>query len=108
MNIGRLDRPITLQRPVKTLDEYRAARVIWEDVATVWATFTPASSRTRMEAPKPLPIHAASFVLRYRQVEGSWRVMHDGQPWRITGISEMGRREGIILTCERADPDGSN
>lgn len=101
---GNLDRRVTLERPVTTVSpEGEWARPTWEPVVTVPASIRYLRAQERVQAPKPMPVESLSIWIRWRQVEPTWRVVLDGQPYRITGLAPLGRREGIEITAERIE-----
>jgi len=98
MDIGRLDRRVTLQRPERTTGGDGSWVETWVDVATVWATVTLVGARERTAAPQVLPELTARIHIRHRaDVLPSWRVLYEGKAWAIGGVSELGRREGLEL-----------
>jgi SPP1 family predicted phage head-tail adaptor len=50
MNIGKLDKRITLQSRSATLDDYGQELNSWNNVATVWASIMPIGGREKLRA----------------------------------------------------------
>lgn len=102
MRAGSLDQRITLERPVwETSPEGEARRQSW----VVEAKDLPASVRhlraqERLQSPKTLQTVVVSIWIRHRHVERTWRVLLDGQAYRITGLAPIGRREGVEISAE--------
>lgn len=104
MNAGRLDRRITLQRPARVRGEDGSWVDTWEDVATVWATVADLTAKERVGAPQVFSALAARMTIRYREdVRPEWRIVYEGRPWRISGIREFGRREGVEIFAEQTE-----
>lgn len=104
MEAGRLDTRIALERPSRTYGPDGGEVVDWERVGEVWATVVPVSGRERLNAPQVMPEEAIRIHIRYRSdVETSWRVLHEGVPWDITGIARYRREGRVEMTCSRVD-----
>jgi len=50
MDIGKLDKRITLQVRSATLDDYGQELNVWSNLATVWANIKPIGGREKMRA----------------------------------------------------------
>jgi len=50
MDIGKLDKRITIQSRSATLDDYGQELNSWSDVATVWANVKPISGREKLRS----------------------------------------------------------
>jgi len=105
MNIGKLDRRITLQAPpVVAQNSYgEEAPASFTDAATVPAQLSyprPGSEvydNDQLRAEQP-----TQFTIRYRSdVRPVWRVLYENQTYLITAVTEIGRRVGLTLTCLR-------
>lgn len=100
MRAGRLDRRIKiLEETITTTPEGAPSRA-WAVVAMPWAEVIPVGGKERLQAPQTIAERTARFRIRYRPgVHESMRIEHDGMLWGITGIAEVGRREGLELTA---------
>jgi len=97
-----MDRRITIEEIVETRDSYGAVIRTWTPFATVWAEVRPVRSRELIASAKV----TAEFdtVFRARWLDGlspAMRVIHDGDVYEITGLAEIGRREGLEIMGRR-------
>lgn len=65
MNIGKLDKRITLQTRSATLDDYGQELNSWSDFATVWANVKPISGREKLRAMAVQSILTHTVTIRY-------------------------------------------
>lgn len=106
MRPGELDRRITLQREENTQSPSGAATRAWVDVATVWAGLRAMPGRERYQAPQPLATRTGTWRIRWRtDVDEKMRFVFRGEVWRIDGLAEIGRREGIEITATAMEGD---
>ena len=105
MNIGKLDRRITLQAPVPAAQNAfgEPAPASFIDVETVPAQLSyPRPGNEAVETAQLTAEQPAQFTIRYRaDVRPTWRVGFDEQQYLITAITEIGRRAGLTLTTVR-------
>lgn len=102
---GALDRRITLQERTDTRDAAGEPIPAWTTLDTVWAALIPLTGREQFEAQQVNAQRPAKFQIRYRDdVTETMRISWDGEVWDINGISQIGRREGLELTCTAAVP----
>jgi SPP1 family predicted phage head-tail adaptor len=99
MMSGRLDRKITLQRPTTTTDDYGETITTWEDYRDVWADLSKQSGREMFEAGKLAEVDAVFKVRYLSQITREWRVKYDGQEYDITGLKEIGRKDGLEIAA---------
>ena len=101
MIIGRLDRLIEIQYPSRAKNTFGEETVVWKLHARVWAQAQPLQALERFKAAQERESKVYTFRLRYvKGVKSDMRVYHDSQSYRILGIAELGRREGLELTAE--------
>lgn len=103
MRAGNLDRVIEIQRRTTGLDLYGTPVETWTTFATMRAQLLKNAVDDREEARG----HTTDAVLTFRMyylagLSLNDRLLYEGQQFEITGISEIGRRVGLDLTCERA------
>lgn len=97
---GTLDRQIVLQAPTTTRGSSGAPIQTWATQATVWADVRPATAREFIAGAQEVAERRTVFRIRWREgVKVTWRVLFDAQTWRIVGVGEIGRREGLELQC---------
>ena len=104
MRIAQRDRRIIILQP--SFEENDAGeRVVtgWAEYAQPWAAYTPVSDGERLRAAAVEQKTDARFVLSWSlqlaAVSGAFRLRFDGADWPITGIKELGFREGLEITA---------
>lgn len=97
------NRRIVLQRYTATQDDFGAEVKTWSTLATVWAEWTPASDGEQLRAAEVGAVISGRFrVLRSSDVADlspKDRLQFDGRTYDITGVKELGFREGLEITC---------
>ena len=104
MNIGKLDRLITLQAPgAAPQNAYgETAPAVFIDAASVYAQVDYPQGAEATEAAQLQTVQPVKFRIRYRAgVETSWRVRYEDHTFQLTAVAEMGRRVGLLLTAVR-------
>jgi SPP1 family predicted phage head-tail adaptor len=109
LKIGKMDRRITLERFTEIgRDGFNEPIMDWAPLATVWASWRPASARERLASAEVGAETTDVF-------EGHWsdvmetvnpkdRVIYRGRVYDITRAHEIGRRDGFhIEATTRAD-----
>lgn len=78
LSAGNLRHRVTIQRPVESQDENTGAvDVVWQDVATVWASIEPLSVREFIAAQAEASKINTRIVIRYRaDVSAKMRIYH--------------------------------
>ncbi|MGY3091086.1 SPP1 family predicted phage head-tail adaptor [Hymenobacter sp. UYAg731] len=102
MNIGKLDRLITLQAPatVPQAPNGELAPKAFTDVEAVWAGIYYAPGNEAVQAGELTATQRILFTIRYRaDVRPTWQLMHEGRTFQITDVAEIGCRQGLKLTC---------
>lgn len=108
MQASGRDRLITIQRNTLTYDEKNQPVENWADLAQAWAEKRDVSDGERFEAARV----DAQITTRFRllwspqiaDVNPKDRIAFDGRTYDISGVKEIGRREGIEITASaRAD-----
>ncbi len=103
MRAGPLDRRVTLQRPTEVQSASGEAQVTWADEGTVWAGRRDVRAREFLAGQQTSAEVEAIFTIRWRDDVGpKWRLLEGGKAWDITGIAQLGRRDGLELRCVAA------
>lgn len=105
MRAGNLDRLIEIQRRGTGLDLYGTPVETWITYATVRAQLLK-NATDNQEASRGDTTNAV-LTFRIRFLDGVTlenRVTYQGQQFQIIGISEIGRRVGMDIICERVGP----
>lgn len=102
---GNLDRRVRLERGTETRDDFNGVVRTWREVCTVWGSKEDKSGSEAISAQELAAATTTIFVIRYSSkaagVTASWRAVCEGVTYNITGVRELGRREGIELTTMR-------
>src|SRR2546423_453866 len=101
MKAGPLDREITVEQVTVTQTGTGAVSKGWATFAQAWAAYEPMGTRERFLAGAVHSAKTAKFRIRWLSgVDPTMRIQFDGLPWKITGIAEIGRREGLDIAAE--------
>lgn len=100
---GQLDRRIRLLRPAGAANSFGENIPSFVDDATVYARLVPipnSGNEKFVSADQHSAVQRVVFEIRYRPGVGpKWRVVYDGSEYDVEDVSELGRREGLRLTC---------
>ena len=100
MDIGKLDRRVTLQSKSVTRAANGEEVVTWADVATVWAQVHALRGKEFFAGAEMQAAVDVRVRMRYRSgVTRDMRLLHDGPSLDIVSVIETGRREGLELMC---------
>ncbi|MDO7888284.1 phage head closure protein [Hymenobacter cheonanensis] len=102
MNIGRLDRQVTLQQPAAVPQNQfgEPAPAGFTDMATVAAGVEYKPGGEAVAADQNTATQRVVFTLRFRaDVRPTWQLGYEGKTFQITDVAEIGRRRGLTLTC---------
>lgn len=102
MRAGDLCRRITIRLPAETADAIGEPAGEPAGIATVWAAYQPATGRQIQSSGRDVAQAVDVFRVRYRgDLNESMTVEFGGNTYQIERIAEIGRREGLELTCRR-------
>lgn len=106
MRAGQLDRRIKVQLPVERQDGAGGATPAWDNFLTIWARREPAGGGEAGGEGTVTAQRRAVFTTRwYPGIDETCRIVHDGQPWDIELVEEIGRKEGLRITATAVDPE---
>jgi SPP1 family predicted phage head-tail adaptor len=110
MNIGQLDRKITIQEATLTKDAAGEEVETWGTYATLYAKKARKSANEGVSSEQLIATRVETFQARYKAgVTEQMRVIESGLIYNIRGISEIGRKQGLEITAEttgqRTTPD---
>jgi len=99
LQAGKLDRQITLQEKVETTDSFGGIVVLYNTIATVWASVNDVRGRDFLAAQQAQSELTTRFRIRYRAgLDNLTRVMWKGKRYDVIGYpKEIGRNEGIEI-----------
>ena len=103
MEVGTLNKRITLQYATKVSDSMGSFTETWVDAATVWAKAWTVSSSEMTADMQVSMIRIQKFKIRYRRVlRPSWRVKYGTAYYNIISIDPDEKNAFIYLTVEEA------
>jgi SPP1 family predicted phage head-tail adaptor len=98
LQIGKLDRRITLQRSTQGQGLHGEPIETWSDFATVWANAYSGSGREFSAARQVNAEVSMQFQIRYLDgLTTTMRILFEGKFFDIDRFSEVGRRERIDI-----------
>jgi SPP1 family predicted phage head-tail adaptor len=101
MRAGDFDTLVSIQQKVVARDAYRAEVVSWIEFAKAWAKVEGLTVREQLIAEGRQAQRALKVKMRYLPgVLASMRVQFEGRTLEIINTLEIGRKEGLLLTCE--------
>ncbi len=101
LRAGDLDRRIDLRKQLAGADEHGQPNGQWMTMATVWASFKPATGREFVASRAAQAIVDGTFRIRWRDdVKATWRIVFDGRDYDIQSLVEIGRREGLEILAQ--------
>lgn len=105
MRAGNLDRVIEIQRRTTGLDLYGTPVDTWTQVETMRAQLIKNAADNQEGQRGDITNAFLNFRMRYLDdVTLENRVTYQGQQFEIISISEIGRRVGLEITCQRVGP----
>lgn len=102
MRAGCLDRLIEIQRRTTGLDLYGTVIDAWTTFATMRAQLLKNATDDREGARGRTTDAVLTFRMYYfASLSLNDRLLYEGAQYEITGITEIGRRVGLDVTCQR-------
>jgi SPP1 family predicted phage head-tail adaptor len=103
MQIGRLDRRITIERATTAANDFNEPVQTWATLTEVWAHAAPVMDAEKVRAGETLALKSYRFTIRYSaivaDVDPRDRLTFDGRTFDIAGVKEIGRRQGLEITA---------
>ncbi len=108
MNIGGLDRRVTIQRQDHAVNGYGERVKTWVDYATVWANIERKPAATeRISGEQVVSFNTVIFIIRnasnVQAVSSSHRIQYDNNTYEILGVHEIGRADRFRIITQRLD-----
>lgn len=118
MQIGKLDKRITLQNRSSTLDDYGQPINTWSDVATVWANIKPLSGREKAQTMMAETILTHRVTIRYNadflpptEIDAyriSYETPSGTRIFKITAAQDVDEaRKHIVFDCQEGSQTGA-
>ena len=101
MNPGKMDRRITVQARTLTKDAAGGKQETWADSFDCWAEVVTQKAAEGVAADADRATDERQFRIRYRSAiaSGTHRILYQRKFYDITGITEEGRQDRILITC---------
>jgi SPP1 family predicted phage head-tail adaptor len=103
MQLGDLDRRIRIEQCTWVTDSVGQRIAVWSTLATVWAKVAYESGREVYEADQKVAERVVKFIVRYRSLDETMRVVYDGFVHDILAIEEIGRERYLALRTLKKD-----
>lgn len=106
MDVGKLDKRITLQKLADGEDAYGQPAQIWTDVIRIWASIEDISGRQYFAAQAAQNPVETKITVRYRPgIAASMRAVHGSDVYDVHAVLGQGR-EVLELMCARGVNNG--
>lgn len=109
MKAGSLNKRITIEKPVSSLDEYGDQTGSFELFAKVWAKIMPKSGRNSFIAGKHTTDTTHEIEIRYSekvsQIKSNFRIVFGTRVFEIENppLNPMEANERLILICKELE-----
>ena len=104
MQLGQLNRPITIEEPVYTADLNGQEVETWSSLGTFWASLSYQSGVEKAEAEQRVARRVVRFTIRYNaNVTELCRIYYDQKYFYIIGIDRVHRKKYQIIKAYYAD-----
>jgi len=101
LNIGRMNRRITIEQETETLSPSGDPRKAWTPIATVWAELIQQTESEFFTGYGEAATGTVIFRVRYRpSITTADRVTYEGTTYGIAEIKTIGRRHALELRGE--------
>lgn len=101
MNIGQLDRKITIERHLTSLDSAGEEAGTWVLFATLHARKERKSSNEAVTSEQLVATQIETYRARYKAgVVEKMRLIDNGRIFNIRAIIEIGRKQGLEIIAE--------
>lgn len=104
MNPGGMDRRVVIENYATSTDDWGHPVRTWSTLASVWAQKKDVQAIERTEQAQIVALTYTQFRIRYRSdVDTTMRISYGNTYFYITGVKELGRREGLEIRTELRD-----
>lgn len=98
LQIGKMDRRITIEQPTQGVGPYGEPIETWMDLATVWANAYAGAGKEFVAARQVNAEVSMQFQIRWRSdLSTTMRIFYDGKYFDIVDIAEVGRHERLNI-----------
>ena len=104
MQIGSLNKRVTLQYSTKVSNEMGGFVTSWVDAATIWAAIWPVSAAETVQSMQPTMTISHRVRIRYRSVlRANWRIKFGLRYFNIMSvINPNEKNEMLDLMCKES------
>jgi SPP1 family predicted phage head-tail adaptor len=108
---GKLNRRVTIQRPVPDRNEVGEDIITWETLGVVWASIEPIKGREALIANQLLAEMDTRIRIRWSEsvqdISEKWRLVHQGLIYNIVSIANinLGNKE-LEIMCKSGVNNG--
>lgn len=101
MNIGKLDRRITIERLTETVKPSGSVVEVWSPIASVWAETLQQTATEYFTGYGEAETGSMIFRIRFlADITTADRVTYNGTAYNLKEIKELGRRDALELRGE--------
>ena len=102
MNPGKMDRRFTVQARTLTKDAAGGRVETWADSFDCWAELVSSSQSEGITADADRNTDQRQFRIRYKagMASGTHRILYQLRFYDITGITEEGRQDRLLVQCQ--------
>ncbi|WP_306642596.1 phage head closure protein [Sanyastnella coralliicola] len=101
MNIGELDKRVTLRSFTTTTNAENFPDRTYSDVATVWARLVPLRGMESQENEKKTVTRKRVFEIRYRtDVDEKMVLVYNNKEHQVIYVEEIGRKDRLRIETE--------
>ena len=104
MQIGDLDRRITIQQSTTTTNNYGEKVDSWATYRKVWGMLSYERGDEQFEAKQKTAVRVVKWTVRYdSSITEKMRISWDSGIYDIRSIEQISREKYLVLKCERKD-----
>lgn len=107
---GKMDRRISLEKPILGKDSRGQARYTYGTPITLWAQIKPVSDGEKYGSGDVKAYATHRFWIRYHiavaDLDPRWKLTYDGVVYDISGVKEIGRQEALEISAIRRAENG--
>lgn len=101
MNIGRLDRKITIEQQTRATNSIGEYTSTWSTYHTAFANVQRGTGNEKVEAEQVTATSKVKFKIRFFDgIDESMRISYNNNYYDITDIQELGR-EGLLISANK-------
>lgn len=104
MNIGPLDRKITIQKQTATRGTAGGQSITWPTYHSCWAQKVEKAGNEAINNQATVATNQTTFFIRYKSgITENMRIVYDSENYWITFIKEHGRYAFLEIKAEKRD-----